>query len=351
VTSEVEERIHKALTASARAHRAWLPARPPRESASARCDCCRSRNRRGQQVVAVAEITAEYEPAGLPSFHPSGVQRLNRMAVYGAYELREDQLRQTAKVSIYANEPAAHLVAQSILNAFGGQLPIGRSAALATMSAAVLEQQRAHHAMPREWNKPPDEESLRLPRRSNCRGRDWRHPTTPSSVWAELPMSGDCPSRSIDPRAETALLQVNTTTMPHPIAGAGYLATIFLPLPKPPADSTEICRRLNELDLEHLEFAPRLGAWGLHGPEDLPGYTCFFPSAEPIARISHGDDVVVCAARRLDQGPLLGRSAGDRARQETNRRNGLGRRLAHCRSIWRTLPRSVTQGSADRNQI
>jgi hypothetical protein len=128
-----------------------------------------------------------------------------------------------------------------------------------------------------QWNKPLDEESFKTHRRSNLQGTAWRHPTTPSSIWAELPMSGDCPSRTIDPRAETALLQVNTTT-PHPIAGAGYLATIFLPLPKPPADSTEICRRLNELDLEQLEFAPRLGAWGLHGPDDLPGYTCFFPA-------------------------------------------------------------------------
>jgi hypothetical protein len=281
VTSEVEQRIHKALAGHPleRIENGYRLVHPGAGVGTLRL-LPLSDAREGQQVVAIAEIAAEYAMAGLPSLHPSGVQRLNRMAVYGAYELRDEQLRQTAKVSIYANEPAAHLVAQSILNAFGGQLPIGRSAALATLSAAVLEQQRAHHAMPREWKKPPDEESLKTAAAAlQSQGLAAAHDA--ASVWAELPMSGDCPSRSIDPRAETALLQVATST-PHPIAGAGYLATIFLPLPAPPADPTEICRRLNELDLEHREFAPRLGAWGMYGPDDLPGYTCFFPASEAL---------------------------------------------------------------------
>jgi hypothetical protein len=49
-----------------------------------------------------------------------------------------------------------------------------------------------------------------------------------------------------------------------------------------PADSTEICARLNELEFEEVDFVPRLGAWGLHAPNDLPGYSCFIPSAEPL---------------------------------------------------------------------
>ncbi len=282
MTSEVEERIHKALAAHPleRIEHGYRLVHPPGAGISTLRLLPVSAAKEGQQVVAIAEIVAAYDSAGLPSFHPSGVQRLNRMAIYGAYEVRDDQLRQTAKVSIYANEPAAHLVAQSILNAFGGQLPIGRSAALATISAAVLEQQRAHHAMPREWKKPLDEESLKAAAAA-LQGQGLAASNSATSVWAELPMSGDCPSRSIDPRAETALLQVNTAT-PHPIAGAGYLATIFLPLPKAPEDPTEICRRLNEMDLEHVEFAPRLGAWGLHGREDMPAYTCFFPAAEAL---------------------------------------------------------------------
>ena len=282
MTSEVEERIHKALVGHPleRIEHGYRLVHPPGVGISTLRLLPVSEAREGQQVVAVAEIAADYDPAGLPSFHPSGVQRLNRMAVYGAYRLDGERLHQSAKVSIYAKEPAAHLVAQSILNAFGGQLPIGRSAALATISAAVLEQQRVHHAMPPEWKKPPDEESLKAASAA-LQKQGLAASNNATSVWAELPMSGDCPSRTIDPRAETALLQVTTST-PHPIAGAGYLATIFLPLNKVPEDPTEICRRLNELDLEHVEFAPRLGAWGLHGREDLPGYSCFFPAAEAL---------------------------------------------------------------------
>ena len=82
------------------------------------------------------------------------------MAVHGAYQLSGGNLRQTAQYSIYSDESAVHLAVQSILNAFGGQLPIGLAVALSTTSAAVLEQQRAHHAMPREWKAPLDEESL-----------------------------------------------------------------------------------------------------------------------------------------------------------------------------------------------
>jgi len=103
-----------------------------------------------------------------------------------------------------------------------------------------------------------------------------------SSAWAEVPLSGQSPSRSIDPQAETALLQVNTA-VPHPIAGAGYLSTLYLPITQAPAHPGEICRRLNALELEQVDFVPRLGAWGLHGPRELPGYSCFIPAAEPFA--------------------------------------------------------------------
>ena len=232
------------------------------------------------QVAAVAEIATEYHAAGFPSFHATGVQRLNAMAVHGAYDLSSGKLKQKAQVSIYANESAVHLTVQSILNAFGGQLPIGRSTALATTSAAVLEQQRAHHAMPRQWQRPLEEESLNAASAMLLK-RGLAAANGPTGVWAELALSGDCPSRAIDPQAETALMQVNVA-VPHPIAGAGYLATISLPLERAPQHSAQICRRLNALELEQVDFVPRLGAWGLQGSGGLPGYCCFIPSAEPI---------------------------------------------------------------------
>ncbi|GAC1672882.1 MAG: hypothetical protein NVS9B2_21070 [Steroidobacteraceae bacterium] len=283
MTSEVEERIHKALAShpltriedgyrlvhAGGAGISTLRFLPVGEAHAAR------------GVVSIAEITAEYNAVGLPSFHAQGVQRLNSWSVHGAYQVKEGTLRQTAQFSLYSKEPEVHAAVQSILNAFGGQLPIGRSTALATVSPAVLKQQRAHHAMPSRWRVPLEEESLKAAAAIfQERGLAASHHAT--SIWAELALSGDCPSRAIDPQAETALLQVNTG-VPHPIAGAGYLATVSLPLPQAPPNAAELCRRLNELELEQVDFAPRLGAWGLHAPNDMPGYSCFIPCAEPYA--------------------------------------------------------------------
>ena len=282
MTSEVEERVHKALARHPleRIEGGYRLVHPQGAGVSTLrllpVDATEA-----TKVVAVAEIVAEYNSAGLPVFHATGVQRLNSWAVHGAYHLDNGRLSQKAQWSIYSDEPAVHLAVQSILNAFGGQLPLGRSTALATDSATALRQQRAHHAMPARWPKPLDEEAL-IAAASTLRQRGLAASNNTTAVWVEVALSGDCPSRSIDPQAETALLQVNVG-VPHPIAGAGYLATISLPLTQSPTHAAEACRRLNELELEQLDFIPRLGAWGLHTPDDLPGYSCFIPSAAASA--------------------------------------------------------------------
>jgi len=294
VASEVEERIHKALAAhplervehgyrlvhpqgAGVSYLRLLPVEAPIEvPVGAPADAPGA----APTVVSIAEIVAEYTTAGLPPFHAIGIQRLNSWAVHGAYHVDNGMLRQTAQMSIYANEPAVHLTVQSVLNAFGSQLPLGLSTALGVISAAALKQQRAHHALPPQWQKPLDEEALKSAS-ALLRQRGLAASNNTTSLWAELALSGDCPSRSIDPQAETALLQVNTGT-PHPIAGAGYLATISLPLTQAGPNSAEICDGLNALELKERDYVPRLGAWGLHPPNDVPGYSCFIPSREPL---------------------------------------------------------------------
>jgi hypothetical protein len=277
VPSEVEERIHKALTSHAleRLEDGYRLVHPGGAGVSTLRFLPAAAD---GPVVAVAEMTADYGGDNFPSFHPLGVQRLNAMAVYGAFELRGSRLHQAARFSIYANEPAPHLASQTILDAFGAQLPIGRSIAMATLSPAVLEEQRAHHAMPREWPKPPDAAALEAATQF-LRARGLAASNNDKAVWAELALSGDIPSRAIDPDAPTALLHV-LLGVPHPIAGVGYLANISLPLKAAPPDAADLCRRLNALELEQTDFPPRLGAWGLQGPEDVPGYTLFVPARE-----------------------------------------------------------------------
>jgi hypothetical protein len=282
VASEVEQRIHKALAGHPleRIEHGYRLVHPQGAGISTLRLLPANVVRDEWQVVSVAEIVAEYNHVGLPPFSAIGVQRLNSWAVHGAYHLDQRGLRQTAQYSIYAGEPAAHLAAQSILNAFGAQLPIGRSTALATASAAALRQQRTHHAMPARWPKALDEETLQAAA-AVLQQHGLAAANNATVLWAEFPLSGDCPSRAVDPHAQTALLQV-TVGVPHPVAGAGYLATISLPLTQAPPNAGELCARLNELELAEADFVPRLGAWGLHVPNDLPGYSCFIPSAQPL---------------------------------------------------------------------
>ncbi len=280
MSSEIEQRIHKALEGhplerTADGYRLVHPGgagvstlriRPVTDPPN------------GAEVVAVAEIVAEHSTAGLGAFHPVGLQRLNALSVHGAYRLEGARLFQTAQLSIYPQEPSVHLVVQTILNAFGSQLPLGRSMALATNSAAMLEAQRAHHNMPRAWATPIDAAVLQLGT-TMLHERGLAASSNETSLWAELALSGEVPSRAIDPNAETALLQVNTN-IAHPIAGAGYLATLALPWPVAPVNAADICRRLNELELEQVDMVPRIGAWGLNGQDDMPMYSLFYPAPE-----------------------------------------------------------------------
>ena len=280
MTSEVVERIHKALAPHPleRIENGYRLVHPGNVGAST-LRILPVNDGAGEGAVAIAEVIAEYAAEGLPAFHGQGVQRLNAMAVYGAYELRDGRLRQRAQFTMYAKESTPHLAAQMVLNAFGAQLPIGRSTALATISPAVLEQQRAFHSMPREWTQPLGEEAMKVAT-NFLHERGLAASNDATSVWAELPLSGDCPSRSIDPEAQTAILQVSTR-IAHPIAGAGYLATITLPPRQSAENGVEVCRRLNDIEMEQADFIPRLGAWGIQGAGELPGYCCFLPSPEP----------------------------------------------------------------------
>jgi hypothetical protein len=288
VSSDVEERVHRALHSHPleRIEHGYRLVHPGGMGVSTLRLLPVNDAREGQRVLAIAEISAEYGSVDFPVFPPVGVQRLNSFAVHGAYRLEGGQLRQSAQYSIYSNETDPHLAAQSILNAFGGQLPLGRSAALATLSAAILRQQREHHKMPSQWKNPVDGDWMKAA--ANLlqeRGMAASHDLT--SVWMELPLSGE--------KAETALIRVGMSVL-HPIAGTGYRASIALPLSEAPANSAQICEQLNALEMQQIDFVPRLGAWGLHGPKDIPGYSCFIPMPEPYPDL-HLNVIWWCALR------------------------------------------------------
>ena len=306
--TEVEERLHAALSRHAlertatgyrRAHPGAgtssleirpVPATDAAEPATTAADATTLTTTAAPAVpaataTAIVDVVTDYESAGLPSLHAAGIARLNALAVHGAYERHEGRLRQRAQFTLYAVESTAELATRLILEAFGAQLPFGRSVAQSIVSATALEQHRVHHAMPKDWSKPLEEQELRstvaamerLGLAAACRG---------NVVWAELSLHGDCPTRAIDPNAQTALLEVHAGVL-HPIAGAGYLASISLPFAARPADPAELCRRLNAAEFELVDFVPRLGAWGMQGTQDLPGYHCFLPCPNPYGGMHH----------------------------------------------------------------
>jgi hypothetical protein len=282
VSTEIEERIHNALKSHPleRSDNGYRLVHPGGAGVSTLTVLP---SQGAGNVAAVVEIIADYNSALLPSFHETGVQRLNAVAVHGAYHGNGRALRQIAQYSLYPNEPSVALAVQVILNAFGGQLPLGLSTALGVASANAWEQQRARHGMPRQWGEPVAANALEAAS-TLLRQQGLAASNSQDALWAELPLSGDCPSRSIDPQAETALLQVNMS-IPHPIAGAGYLATISLPLAAAPADAAAICRRLNDMELKEVDFVTRLGAWGLTRSDGMPGYSCFIPSPRAMGEL------------------------------------------------------------------
>jgi hypothetical protein len=295
MSTEVEVRIHQALKTHAleRIDNGYRVVHPGGVGVST----LRVLPREGSgNVAAIVEVVAEYNAAVIPSFPEAGVQRLNSVAVYGAFHGNGRSLRQIAQYSLYPNEPSVALAVQVILNAFGGQLPLGLSTALGVTSADAMEQQRARHGLPRQWNEPVAEGALEGAAKL-LRERRMAASSNRDSLWAELPLSGTSPSRAIDPQAETALLQVNTA-VPHPIAGAGYLLTISLPLAAAPSNATDLCRRLNELELRQVDFVPRLGAWGVHGANGMPTYSCFIPSTGAMGAL-HLAAIGWCIRRAL----------------------------------------------------
>lgn len=281
MTCEVEERIHKALAPHPleRTEDGYCLKHPGGAGVSRLRIRPVAAPAPESTLVATVDVIAEYAPLGLPSFHAAGIERLNAMAVYGAYQLVEGRLTQRAQFSLYSVDATPHLSTQMILDVFGRQLPIGRSVAAAIVSASATEQQRALHGLPGDWSERLPEEQLRTTAEA-LRARGIAAASDANSIWAEFALSGDVPSRTIDPKAETALLQLHAGML-HPVAGAGYLATIMLPFATRPADPVAVCGRLNAAEFDLLDFVPRMGAWGLHGPNDLPGYSCFIPCGKP----------------------------------------------------------------------
>jgi hypothetical protein len=232
----------------------------------------------GLHLVGIAEIETEFAASRVPSLMPAGIQVLNSRSVFGAFYESDGYLRLRTQYSIYEQEPASQLAAALIVKAFNGHLPFGFATARAQFIPDALVKHRAHLDAPRMWRSPVEpagfEEGARKFRDAGLLATPG-----PTGICLEVPLSGDCPSRSYDPRAETALLMLETNA-PHPLAGVGYVATIALPVDPIGEELVEVCRELNAFEMRQGDFVPRYGAWGVRGLDDELVYAMFLPTSE-----------------------------------------------------------------------
>lgn len=232
----------------------------------------------GLHLVTIADLETEFLSDQVPAFTAQEVQALNAGTVYGAFSQAGGRLRLRAQYSIYEQEPAHQMVTFLLLKALGEQLPLGWAIARSWASEEELRRNRANLEFPRTWATPIPAEVFDIAA-DNFRGLGLVASPGYSGFVLEVPLSGTTPSRLMDSAAETALLHVDIG-IPHPIAGAGYLATIAMPTNPRGEELVSLSQRLNALEMAEDDFPPRLGAWGLRGLNDELVYSCFLPTTD-----------------------------------------------------------------------
>lgn len=226
-------------------------------------------------LCATARIETIFGDRG-PVPGPEAIAKLNRRACYGAYFVENGKLGIRASYCIYDKEPASRWVAIALLRAMGEQLALGFGIVHSEFVPESLPANRSNLEYPRTWSEPPDPAVFeRMATEFTNRGlisTRGRH-----GLVLEVPLSGDKPSRMLDPRAETALLHVSTD-VPHPLAGVGYFASIAIPFDPPPGTTPAWCQYLNEVERTMQDFVPRLGAWGMRSLDGELVYSMFWPT-------------------------------------------------------------------------
>jgi hypothetical protein len=241
-------------------------------------------NEEGACSLAIVETSF----TGVPPFKSSDVERFNRRAVFGNFYLAENAIRLRLALSVRDRDSNHDWLVRYLLQALGDQLACGFAILLAEVDETSTASSRDNLQYPRKWTSSPDanwfsEGAERL--------EQWGYPhfalgASSAHLSLLLPLVADAVlPEDGDPRAEMAMLRV-ATDAPHPIAGAGFLCTIALPMSARRPDAADWCAKLNAFEHEQHDFVPRIGAWGLRGLHGDPVYALFLPEqfpAHPIA--------------------------------------------------------------------
>lgn len=225
---------------------------------------------RDNSPATAAAIETRFAAGSLPKLDHEAIPRLNRLTVLGAFALKHEQISCRVIYPFREPDPNPEGLAYKIIDIFLNQIPVSQGIAWSRTSKAKFLAARKALAFPREWSAPvPDTAFDRIARTLAAEGRAAM--PVPAGLDVVMPLSGQ----------EAALLRV-TTGVNHPIAGAGYLATLLLPPLQRWRAGFAWCAMLNAWEHAVGNFGPRLGAWGLCGTGDQLVYGLFWPETEGV---------------------------------------------------------------------
>ena len=229
----------------------------------------------GINLASVAEIETVYGAEKVPHYSNKNLGWLNSRAAFGSFRLVDNRLHLKAKISVYTEEPADHMISDLIVQAFASQQTYGFYEANSRLSDDRFKKCRGYLNKPREWSTAVTSEEYKKSAEFFT-NNGYLSSEGSGGFTMEVAMSGEGFSRIANPSAQTALLKVATDVM-HPLLGVGYMSTIALPINPGISDINDISITLNELESSLDDFVPCLGAWSVR----LSGYDLVYSSFIP----------------------------------------------------------------------
>ena len=238
---------------------------------------------KSSDVSHIATVETHFVDEDMPDYSQAELARLNRRSAFGSFYRANDGVRSRASYSISRNEPNQEWVAFILLIAFVQQQRLGLGIAQADLSDEMRCANSASLNYPRNWTRSVPEDAFKAFADDLWRA-GYASTTQPDGLLVNINLSDDGSSRPGTQRSETALLHI-TTGIRHPLAGAGYLGTIELPIDPPQEHIVEWSGHLTNRNTYRKTSRQGFGAWGLRGVANKLVYPLFIPADEGDAKV------------------------------------------------------------------
>jgi hypothetical protein len=234
-------------------------------------------------ILSIAEIKTTFSSETLGKLDQATVQTINGRSVFGLFAIEREKLCMYTQVSLFREDADSQFLAVLILRTFWDQLAGGYATVQSVLAPASTEDARAWLNFPHEWSTPVIEEDVNNTL-TTLRQYGYVGSKGDDGFVFEVVLSGESPTRMMDPTADTALVSVRTGVR-HPVAGIGFYGTIAFPLAPAAGTAPAIAERLNSLELRLEGFPPRAGAWGCREGGREVVYNIFVPAGDLPLRL------------------------------------------------------------------